>query len=532
MMFRRRIWPGVPLGFEGRMLRPVRYRGPGLPPTLVLGEPGSGKTTDVTCNYLLDEPGKQSFIVLDSKNTVRAITSDWRVKVCGAANVKGINPENLLGLGSDGFNPIKIDMTRPDYDDQALRRARALVPETSQKHPHFRLRTISFVTAGTIDENRQAVAAKPPREPDFGRVRSMFLADKNTMAATLKRMMESGDPAIKDRVSGLLNETDETDSVKSTLEAVTSWATASMRADMVKANGVDFAECRKRPTTIFASLGTSSLIDKGVYFRALVEAATDVLLATPGIKTTLIIEEGFALGRLEVLERLYAVAREALIEIVVVFQRVSQIKQLYPETWQQFTAGIIVAYRPLEPETADFLSERAGEEWMMAYSAPEPGPADPGVRGTWQMEKRPRILSGEMYRMPVGVAAVWLPGDDAPRMVTMRGYYHKKLRRLGQRAQKNPFYTPPGKGPARRLATAAITYAKARARGLATALIAFAFVAAGIALWPRAAPSVEQPAAGISAHAPKEPGYPHAAPRKARHAARRTATHATGGFHE
>jgi type IV secretory pathway TraG/TraD family ATPase VirD4 len=302
-----------------------------------------------------------------------------------------------------------------------------------------------------------------------------------------------------------------------------------MRADMVKANGVDFAECRKQPTTIFASLGTSSLIDKGVYFRALVEASTDVLLATPGIKTTLIIEEGFALGRLEVLERLFAVAREAVIEIVVVFQRVSQIKQLYPETWQQFTAGIIVAYRPLEPETADFLSARAGEEWMMVYSAPEPGPADPGVRGTWHMEKRPRILSGEMYRMPVGVAAVWLPGDDAPRTVTMRGYYHKKLRRLGQRAQKNPFYIPPGKSPARRLAAVAITYSKGRARRLATASIAFAFVAAGVALWPRAAPSVEQqPAAAISVHAPKEPGYLHAAPRNARHAARRTATLAYG----
>jgi type IV secretory pathway TraG/TraD family ATPase VirD4 len=517
MMFRRRIWEGVPLGFEGR--RPLRNPGPA--PTLVLGEPGSGKTTDVTCNYLLDEPGGQSFIVLDSKNTVRAITYDWRVKVCGADNVKCINPENLLGLGSDGFNVIKIDLTRSDYEDQALRRARALVPETNEKSPHFSLRTRALVTAGIIDENRQA--AKENREPDFGRVRSMFLADKKTIAATLKRMMQSGDPAIKDRVSGLLNETDETDSVKSTLEAVTSWATASMCADMRKAAGVDFAACRKRPTTIYASLGTSSLIDKGVYFRALFEAATDVLLTTPGIKTTIIVEEGYALGRLEVLERLYAVAREAEIEIVIVFQRLSQIKELYPKTWQQFTSGAIVAYRPGELETADFLSKRAGEEWVLAYSAPEPRPGDLGVLGTWQMQKRPRISPGDFFRMPVGVAAVWLPGDDAPRMATMRGYYHKKLRRLGRRAAKNPYYIPPArKGRLRRWAAAAVIA-----------------LAAGVALGPsfeeyavaaRDGFHAGEQSAARETHKRSEADYHPATPRKMRSAARRAATRETGGF--
>ena len=433
-----RIWDGVPLGFQDG--KPLSNPGPA--PTCILGEPGSGKTTDVTCNYLLDEMGKESFILLDSKNTGCAITYDWRVKVCGADNVKRINPENLLDLGSDGWNPVKIDLTSPDYEDQALTRARGLVPETNEKQPHFTLGTRALVAAAIIDENRQA--AKEGREPDFARgVRSPFLADKKKIAATLKRMMESGDPAIIDRVSRLLSETDETDSLKSTLEAVTGWATASMRADMNKAHGVDFVACRKKPTTIYASLSTKSLIDKGTYFRVLVKSAADMLLSVPGIKTTIIIEEGFALGRLEVLDRLYAVAREHSIEIVIVFQRLSQIKQLYPNTWQQFVSGALLAYQPGERETAEFLSWRAGEEWVPVLSVQEPGINELGPRASWSPQKRLRFPPGKLFAMPPGVALAWLPkpGDDAPRIVTMRGYYHRDLRELGRRAKPNPYFT-------------------------------------------------------------------------------------------
>src|SRR4051794_30999516 len=109
------MWDGVPLGFD-RNGRPLSNPGPAI--TTVLGPPGSGKTTDVTCNALLDEPGRQSFLILDTKNTVYAITHEYRRKVCGTRNVGRVNPKDVLNAGSDKWNPINFDPTAFDFEDR------------------------------------------------------------------------------------------------------------------------------------------------------------------------------------------------------------------------------------------------------------------------------------------------------------------------------------------------------------------------------------------------------------------------------
>ena len=68
------------------------HDGGGNAPTLILGPPGSKKTVGLVATQLLDEPGKRSFIVVDPKLEIAAITANYRRKVCGGNNVKIVNP--------------------------------------------------------------------------------------------------------------------------------------------------------------------------------------------------------------------------------------------------------------------------------------------------------------------------------------------------------------------------------------------------------------------------------------------------------
>jgi type IV secretory pathway TraG/TraD family ATPase VirD4 len=103
------IWNGVPLGFA-RDGSPIAYDGNA--PVLVFGPPGSNKTVGFVAAQLLDDDqGGRSYIVIDPKGEVCAITAKFRREVCGDGNVKIINPYGVLvderpDMTSDGWNPL------------------------------------------------------------------------------------------------------------------------------------------------------------------------------------------------------------------------------------------------------------------------------------------------------------------------------------------------------------------------------------------------------------------------------------------
>jgi len=100
------IWNGgVPLGFDANGA-PLAYHGD--TPTLIFGPPGSFKTVGVIATQLLDDESKRSYVVIDPKGEVCAITSKFRRRVSDA---KIINPYQLLvaerpDMKSDGWNPL------------------------------------------------------------------------------------------------------------------------------------------------------------------------------------------------------------------------------------------------------------------------------------------------------------------------------------------------------------------------------------------------------------------------------------------
>ena len=54
-----------------------------------------------------------------------------------------------------------------------------------------------------------------------------------------------------------------------------------------------------------------------------------------------------------------------------------------------------------------------------------------------------------MFGMPPGRALVWLPGDEAPRVSRMKGYF--EIKKLNARASENPYFKGSGKRRSRKL---------------------------------------------------------------------------------
>ena len=87
------IWKGgVPFGFarENEKL-PLTYTGDA--PVLVFGPPGSSKTVGFVMNQLLDDVSPRSYIVIDPKGEIAAVTARSRGNV---GDVKIIDPYGIL----------------------------------------------------------------------------------------------------------------------------------------------------------------------------------------------------------------------------------------------------------------------------------------------------------------------------------------------------------------------------------------------------------------------------------------------------
>jgi len=199
-----------------------------------------------------------------------------------------------------------------------------------------------------------------------------------------------------------------------------------------------FRDIKRRATTVYVIIPTEELQRKAVFLRLVLSAALRACYQPGGVPVTLVIEEGYVLGHHSEIESALSILRGFNCRMTIVFQSLSQIKQLYPHTWGLFGNGAVLSFRPGDLETAEWLSKRAGEVTRPVLSAADPSnPTDFMVRGNWQQQKRPRIPVGKMFGMPDGRALVWLPGDEAPRVSRIKGYFELPLNAL---ASPNPYF--------------------------------------------------------------------------------------------
>jgi len=438
------IWKGSPLGFD-RDGRPASYTagddGSGNAPTLIFGPPGTSKTVGLVCPELLDEPGKRSYVVLDPKGEICAITSKYRRRV---SNVKIINPDGLLvaerpDMKSDQWNPLNdLDPAALSFGDDCRAKGDALIKtDSNESQRHFPDSARSGLTATIMQEIREARAQGLP--PSLPNVRATLSLPPDKLRPLVQKMVASGDFDISSRAAKFLADNTEIQNIKSTIETQTAWMSKPMRDDMASAAGVDFRDCAKRPTTIYVIIAATELQARASYIRVMLSSALRGLYRHGGVPTTLIVEEAFVLGYHAEVEQALSILRGFGSRLTVVFQSYQQIRKLYPDTHGLFTAGAVLAFRPADLDTAKWLVEKAGKEVVPVLSAADPsGPSDFGARPSWQQRERDRIPLAKMFGMPKGRALVWKPGDEKPRVSWVKGYF--EIPELAARARSNPYY--------------------------------------------------------------------------------------------
>ena len=100
---------------------------------LLFGPNGTGKGTRFLIPNLLSIKDR-SIIVIDPKGELAAVTADYRRTV---GDVVMLNPFNVLGLGSAGFNPLAtLDPKSPNFYDDAAALGEALI-KIEGKDPHW-----------------------------------------------------------------------------------------------------------------------------------------------------------------------------------------------------------------------------------------------------------------------------------------------------------------------------------------------------------------------------------------------------------
>jgi type IV secretion system protein VirD4 len=435
-----RIWNGSPLGFTKKG-KPIAWDG--NEPTLIFGPPGSFKTVGYVCTSLLDDDGgKRSYLVIDPKGEVAAITARFRRSLPGH-EVKIINPYGVLvderpDLKSDGWNPLAaLDPQSRTFGDECQALGDALIKTGSNEtQPHFPDSARSGMTATTMYEVRDAKVTG--RTPSLPFVRAVLTQEPEKLKASVRKMVDCGDFDIATRAAKFLADNNEIQSIKSTIETQTAWMTKPMRDDMTAAGAVDFNRFATHPTTCYVIVPTSELQAKGTYLRLVLAAALRALYRHDGVPATLIVEEGFVLGHHAEIEAAASILRGYGSRFTIVFQSLQQAKKLYPETWGLFTGGAVLGFRPADLETAKWMTEKAGKVTVPVYGASDPRPGEPVGQGGWQQRERDRIPLASMFGMPRGRALVWLPHDGKPRISWVRGYF--EIPKLAARADPNPYF--------------------------------------------------------------------------------------------
>ena len=458
------IWNGSPLGFD-KHGRAIAYDGNA--PTLIFGPQGSNKTVGYVCNALLDDDtGKRSYLVLDPKGEVYAITSKFRRSLRGH-KVRVIAP--FQPEISDGWNPLgRLVPDTPGYADSCASMAIALIPKNSnESQPIFPNSARSAFTGGINWEVRDARGTG--QTPSIANVRAVLTRETAALQEFIEKMVALDDAEIAPRMRKFLDDNREIQSIKSNIETDTAWMTQEMIDDMATAEGVDFEEFATHPATVYVIIPTKELKAKAAYLRLVLSAALRALYRDDGVPATVIIEEAFVLGYHEEIEQAASILRGYGSRFSIVFQSLQQARELYPKTWGLFTGGAVLGFRPSDVETAEWMVKRSGKAIVPVYSASDPKPGEAVGQGGWQQKERDRIGLGDMFRMPQGRALVWLPHEDAPRTSWVKGYF--EMRKLARRASPNPYY----KGSRRRRA--------GRAMGIAVLAVAALF--GGLALLPR-----------------------------------------------
>lgn len=448
---------------------------------LLIGANGKGKATRILVPNLLQMTGNKSIVVVDPKGELAALTAPFR-RTLGRVVI--INPFGVLcdwpgyeDLASCGFNPLAaLDPAARSFNSRASLLAEALVT-VDPKDPHWGTSARALVAAllmYTVIEARRA--GRTPAMARFRELLCMASSDGDPargipptgIPALAEQMMRAGLAGLRNKAAQFTSWNREIQSVASTARIQTeSFDDDEIAADLAR-DGFDFRDLRRGPVTVYFILPPEMMERHAKWIRLILTSAIQSVLSVrkPGeSKVLFMLDEFYALGRLDIISTVWALTRGYGIQILPVLQGLGQLKELYPDTWEIFLgmAGAVLSFGPNDLTTAEWLSRRAGEtaRTFTTYNSSSstgtntgagPSGASSGSStgfseslNTSQM-RAPLLTAHKLFGLPPGFMLLTLDGLSDVVPVYAPPYYD--IRQCMARAVRaNPYYMPEGMHP-------------------------------------------------------------------------------------
>ncbi len=417
---------------------------------LLFGPNGTGKGTRFLIPNLLSIADR-SIVVIDPKGELAAVTADYRRDV---GDVVMLNPFNVLGLGSAGFNPLaSLDPASANFSDDAAALGEALI-RIEGKDPHWSESAQGLIVALIMwekmqkgaDANLESVRALLTEANEFNRTfdKKGKATDElvKGLSVTAADMVADGGYEIASLAARFTEQSNELASVRSTADTQTRWILSPPMRDDLKKEGVDFRKLKEKPTTVYVILPAERMRTHSVWLRLVIVSALRALYRPGGLRTLLLIDEMPALGHLAPLEDAFGLVRGYKVQIAGICQDLAQLKALYNERWESFlaNAGVVQGFTPNDLTTAKWMSERAGQATLLAPSSSE-SRSPKGERSEttgWSQIGRPLYLPQELMGFAEGTGLLWLAGMANGVRFFAPPYW--KIEQAEKRAAKNPYY--------------------------------------------------------------------------------------------
>jgi type IV secretion system protein VirD4 len=419
---------------------------------LLFGPNGTGKGTRFLIPNLLTIKDR-SIIVIDPKGELAAVTADYRRTI---GDVVMLNPFGVLGLGSEGFNPLAaLDPQSPAFYDDAAALGEALIKGES-KDPHWTESAQGLLVAlimwdklqngekANLENVRERLTERDRWEPytdEDGKKREWQTAG---LRHTATLMAESGGYEIASLASRFADrDTNELASIRSTADTQTRWLLSKpMRDDLTKP-GVDFRKLKEKPTTIYVILPAERMRTHSAWLRLVVVSALRAHYRPGGLRTLFLIDEMPALGHLGPLEDAFGLVRGYNVQIAGICQDLAQLKTLYKDRWESFlaNAGVVQGFAPNDLTTADWMSRRSGQTTLIASNTSENLSPATGQRSegtSWNQVGRALYLPHQLMGFAEGTGLFWLAGMSNGVRFFAPPYW--KIAPCAKRAAKNPYY--------------------------------------------------------------------------------------------
>lgn len=410
--------------------QPYRVKFGGPEHVLSIGATRSGKGRRLLTPELIYDTDR-SIIVVDPKGELARWTAAHRARF---GDVFAIDPFGLLAndtahpLQSAGYNPMRwLDPASEDFIDDATVIAEAICPVESQREPHFEQGAAEIVT-GLIMYHRLIDAdaklgdirrdlGRTPREwrnlllgDDDGRTKEgwpcvFLVADEFEIPALWTKLGELSAISADDKeLNGFIR------SAKTQTRFLDS---PPVSRDLARP-GVDFGALKSKPATVYLVLPPVRLVTHAKWLRLVIAGAIEALRKVqgePGQPEVLIILDEFPqLGRMQGVETGVQLNAGYGIKFWIVIQNLSQLQTLYEDNWETFTsAGVLTAFGPRDPTTAEYLAKLSGERTIEVQSDSHDHEGRRSV--SIGRQRRENIMPHQFEQLGKGRMFVRLPSD-------------------------------------------------------------------------------------------------------------------------